>query len=159
MRRLIHCSVPIYLAAQLFALSGQAAASSDAAWEAHDQAVIQQCQDASQFPDAAPAGEPVLFDDEAGMTALLIQGHYSQDQMNGQAGQELCLFRRSSQEVYMADADKLAIGSDALPSTPTAAINDDSGSDDSGNPSGNPSGNDQAAGPTHPPSNQGGDAP
>ncbi|GHB32306.1 hypothetical protein [Salinicola rhizosphaerae] len=103
--------------------SAAAHASSDDAWEAQRQDLVAQCEDASQFPDAAPAGEPVIFDDEAGMTALLIQGHYPQAHMNGQAGQELCLYLRASQEVYIADADKLAIGSDALPSTPTDAMN------------------------------------
>ncbi|WP_206018994.1 hypothetical protein [Salinicola acroporae] len=129
MRRFTPYIAPTCLATALLAMAGPARASSDAAWEEHDRAVIEQCQQASQFPDAAPAGEPVLFDDEAGMTALLIQGHYPQDHMNGQAGQELCLFLRSSQEVYIADADKLAMGSDALPSTPTEAIN---GNADSG---------------------------
>lgn len=116
---------PIYLTLALAALAGQAQASSDDAWAAHDQAVVEQCQQASQFPDAAPAGDPVLFDDEVGMTALLIQGHYPQTHMNGQAGQELCLFQRSSQKVYITDADKLAVGSDALPSTPTDALEGD----------------------------------
>lgn len=124
MRWLILNSPPIALAAALFTLASAADASSAAAWAEHDRAVVERCQNASQFPDAAPAGDPVPFDDEAGMTALLIQGHYSQDHMNGEAGRELCLFLRSSQEVYMADADRLAIGSDALPSTPTDAINE-----------------------------------
>lgn len=129
MRRSNLHPIPVSLAAALLALAGSAHASSDAAWAEHDRAVVEQCQNASQFPDAAPAGDPILFDDEAGMTALLIQGHYSQkdgpqNDMNGEAGQELCLFLRSSQKVYMADADKLAIGSDALPSTPTDAINE-----------------------------------
>ncbi|WP_205909378.1 hypothetical protein [Salinicola lusitanus] len=132
MRRFTPYTVPTCLATALLAMAGPAQASSDAAWEEHDRAVIEQCQQASQFPDAAPAGEPVLFDDEAGMTALLIQGHYPQDHMNDQAGQELCLFLRSSQEVYIADADKLAIGSDALPSTPTEAINGDADSGSAG---------------------------
>jgi|GEM_PF-3020464 len=130
MRRTNLHPLPISLAAALFALAGSANASSDAAWAEHDRTVIEQCQQASQFPDAAPAGEPVLFDDEAGMTALLIQGHYPQDHMNGQAGQELCLFQRSSQEIYITDADKLAIGSDALPSTPTDAINESADNED-----------------------------
>ncbi|CAO1660225.1 MULTISPECIES: hypothetical protein [Salinicola] len=129
MRWLIPNSPPIALAAALFTLASAADASSAAAWAEHDRAVVERCQNASRFPDAAPAGDPVLFDDEAGMTALLIQGHYSQkdgpqNDMNGEAGRELCLFLRSSQEVYMADADRLAIGSDALPSTPTDVIND-----------------------------------
>ncbi|WP_322528749.1 hypothetical protein R5R73_03080 [Salinicola sp. LHM] len=124
MRRSNLHPIPVSLAAALLTLADSAHASSDAAWAEHDRAVVEQCQNASQFPDAAPAGDPVPFDDEAGMTALLIQGHYSQDHMNGEAGRELCLFLRSSQEVYMADADKLAIGSDALPSTPTDAINE-----------------------------------
>lgn len=125
MRRSTLSTTSACLATTLLAMAGPAHASSDDAWKEHDRAVIEQCQQASQFPDAAPAGEPVLFDDEAGMTALLIQGHYPQDHMNGQAGQELCLFLRSSQEVYIADADKLAMGSDALPSTPTDAIDGD----------------------------------
>lgn len=118
MRRLTFCLCVLGLF-----FTSQAYASSEKAWDEHDRAVIEQCQNASQFPDAAPAGDPVPFHDEAGMTALLLQGHYPQDHMNGKAGQELCLFLRASQEVYIADADKLAVGSDALPSTPTDALN------------------------------------
>lgn len=121
---------PIYLTLALATLAGQAHGSSDDAWAAHDQAVVEQCQQASQFADAAPAGDPVLFDDEAGMTALLIQGHYPQNHMNSQAGQELCLYQRSSQKVYITDADKLAVGSDALPSTPTDALESDAATDE-----------------------------
>ncbi|WP_204353027.1 hypothetical protein [Salinicola peritrichatus] len=118
MRRLTFCLCVLGLF-----FTSQAYASSEEAWDEHDRAVIEQCQNASQFPDAAPAGDPVPFHDEAGMTALLLQGHYPQDHMDGKAGQELCLFLRASQEVYIADADKLAVGSDALPSTPTDALN------------------------------------
>lgn len=123
-----------YLTALAVLLTSQAQASSDEAWAEHDREVIEQCQDASQFPDAAPAGAPIPFSDEAGMTALLIQGHYPQDHMNGEAGQELCLFLRASQEVYIADADKLAVGSDALPSTPTDALNQSKADDHTQSP-------------------------
>ncbi|WP_198651827.1 hypothetical protein [Salinicola sp. RZ23] len=96
-----------------------ARASSPAAWEDQTRDVIAQCTDASQFTDAEPAGAPVLFDDEAGTTALLLKGHYPQQHMNGRAGQELCLYLRASQEVFIAPADKLTAGADALPDTPT----------------------------------------
>ncbi|WP_207233631.1 hypothetical protein [Salinicola tamaricis] len=111
-----------------------ARASSPAAWEDQTRDVIAQCTDASQFPDAEPAGAPVLFDDEAGTTALLLKGHYPQQHMNGREGQELCLYLRASQEVFIAPADKLTAGADALPDAP-ADTADDANSDTSDNAS------------------------
>ncbi|WP_110670514.1 hypothetical protein [Salinicola halophilus] len=115
-------------------LPPSAMASSPDAWAAHEHHVVSRCVAASGFEDAAPAGEPVIFDDDAGITALLIQGHRAgakrssddartQDPMGDDAGQELCLYRRASETVYIAEADKLAQGSDALPATPTDALN------------------------------------
>ncbi|WP_353981029.1 hypothetical protein [Salinicola endophyticus] len=125
-------SLAIALTASLALTALPAQASSPAAWEDQTRDVIAQCTDASQFPDAEPAGAPVLFDDEAGTTALLLQGHYPQQHMNGRAGQELCLYLRASQEVFIAPADKLTAGPDALPDAPTDTADDTSKSDGAG---------------------------
>lgn len=82
-------------------------ASTSDAWAEHDAAVLEQCLALSQFEDAEAPGEPVLFSDEAGMTALLIAGTYPQAHMNGERGQELCLFDRAEEQAYIADADTL----------------------------------------------------
>lgn len=100
----------VSVAGLLLASMSSAFASTGDAWEAHDQEVLEQCLSLSQFENAVPAGEPVLFDDEVGMTALLLTGTYPQAYMNGQTGQELCLFDRSAQKAYIADADTLTEG-------------------------------------------------
>ncbi|WIX33403.1 hypothetical protein QO259_01725 [Salinicola sp. JS01] len=140
--RFSQASLAIAVTASLALTSLSAQASSPASWEDQTRDVIAQCTDASQFSDAEPAGAPVLFDDEAGTTALLLKGHYPQQHMNGREGQELCLYLRASQEVFIAPADKLTAGPDALPDAPTDTT-DDSGK--SGGAGGNDTATDDAA--------------
>ncbi|MDH4608689.1 hypothetical protein [Pseudomonas sp. BN102] len=95
----------LLLAATLFA--AQASASSDQAWHEHDARLLTACKAVSGLEDVRPAGQPVLFDDRLGLTALLLEGRYPQKHMKGQRGRELCLFERKSRKAHIAEADTL----------------------------------------------------
>ena len=95
----------LLLAATLFA--AQASASSDQAWQEHDARLLTACKAVSGLKDVRPAGQPVLFDDRLGLTALLLEGRYPQKHMKGQRGRELCLFERKSRQAHIAEADTL----------------------------------------------------
>ncbi|MDH4562784.1 hypothetical protein [Pseudomonas sp. BN411] len=97
-------SLPLLLAT-LFA--AQAHASSDQAWQEHDARLLSACKAVSGLKDVRPAGQPVLFDDSLGLTALVLEGRYPQPHMKNQRGRELCLFERKSRKAHIAEADTL----------------------------------------------------
>ena len=98
------------LALLLLVAAGQAQASSDQAWQAQEREMRERCLAASQLQQARIAGEPVLFDDRLGISALMLSGRYPQPHMQGQRGRELCLYQRSSGTAHIAEADRLIRG-------------------------------------------------
>lgn len=88
-------------------LAAQAHASSDQAWKEHDARLLSACKAVSGLQDVHPAGQPVLFDDRLGLTALMLEGRYPQPHMKDQRGRELCLFERKSRKAHIAEADTL----------------------------------------------------
>ncbi|NWL77079.1 hypothetical protein DM872_09460 [Pseudomonas taiwanensis] len=88
-------------------LGSQAFASSDQAWKEHDARLLSACKAVSSLKDVRPAGQPVLFDDRLGLTALVLEGRYPQPHMKNQRGRELCLFERKSRKAHIAEADAL----------------------------------------------------
>ncbi|MBD9413787.1 hypothetical protein IB234_04345 [Pseudomonas sp. PDM16] len=94
----------------LLIVAGQAQASSEQAWQAQERDMRERCLAASQLQQARIAGEPVLFDDQLGISALVISGRYPQPHMQGQRGRELCLYQRSSGTAHIAEADRLIKG-------------------------------------------------
>jgi hypothetical protein len=98
------------LALLLLVAAGPALASSDQAWQAQERDMRERCLAASQLQHARIAGEPVLFDDRLGISALLLSGRYPQPHMQGQRGRELCLYQRSSGTAHIAEADRLLKG-------------------------------------------------
>src|SRR5579863_6265123 len=84
-----------------------APASTPEAWSAYQQEVVKTCVAASLLRHARAAGERVDFDDDVGLSALLIAGEYSQPHMRGQRGRELCLFDKHTRRARIADADHL----------------------------------------------------
>ena len=84
-----------------------ATVSSPAAWSAHNREVAEACTKASGLKNAAVSGEPIVFDDSVGMTALLVSGRYPQPHMKNQAGRVLCLFDRKTREAKITPADQL----------------------------------------------------
>jgi hypothetical protein len=93
-----------------------ASASTPEAWSAYQQEVVKTCVAASSLRGAHAAGERIDFDDDVGLSALLIAGDYPQPHMKNQHGRELCLFNKYTRTAWMADADRLI---SAQP-TPTA---------------------------------------
>lgn len=91
----------------LLALCATAQASSDDAWAAHDQQVIDTCVAASQLKDSQPVGRPAEFDDSVGYSALLLQGHYPQAHMKNRMGRELCLFDKKQQRAQVSEWDSI----------------------------------------------------
>ncbi len=70
-----------------FALfSGIAQASSSQAWNEQRQQMLKSCLAASQFKDAHARSKPAEFDDQVGMSALLIEGVYPQKHMQQRTG-------------------------------------------------------------------------
>ena len=102
---------PLFKRAALLActalLASHAVASSPAAWSAHDKEVAASCVKASTLKNAQPAGQPMAYDDRAGMTVLLISGRYPQAHMKNRAGRELCLFDRKTRAAYVIEADQI----------------------------------------------------
>lgn len=88
-------------------ISPSALASSADAWQDHDAAVESACIKASSLSKASAVGNIHLFDDQAGFSALLIEGLYPQKQMKNQRGRELCLYQRTSKRAFIAEADDL----------------------------------------------------
>ena len=62
-------------------VSGIAQASSSQAWNEQRQQMLKACLAASQFKDAHARSKPAEFDDQVGMSALLIEGVYPQKHM------------------------------------------------------------------------------
>ncbi|QXI29506.1 hypothetical protein [Pseudomonas vanderleydeniana] len=91
----------------LTALATQAQASSPAEWAAHDKAVQASCIKASHLRNVKQVGNPALFDDKLGYTALLLRGHYPQAHMKNQAGTELCLYNRKSKTATVTEWDSV----------------------------------------------------
>ena len=90
-----------------------ALASSPAAWSAHDREVASACTKASGLKMAAVSGQPMVFDDSVGMTALVVTGRYPEPHMENQPGRVLCLFDRKTREAQTTPADQLRWASPA----------------------------------------------
>ena len=80
-------------------------ASSEQAWNKHDQEIKAACIKASQLKNAKTVSNVMLFDDRVGYSALLIQGQYPQVHMKNKTGQELCLWNKTTKKAYLSEAD------------------------------------------------------
>ena len=95
--------------------TNMAMASSPAAWAAHDREVAEACTKASGLKKAVASGEPMVFDDSVGVTALLVSGRYPQPHMKNQPGRVLCLFDRKTRDAKITPADQLRWAAPAKP--------------------------------------------
>ncbi|MGY4490436.1 hypothetical protein [Pseudomonas sp. TE3610] len=91
----------------LAATLGTAHASSEQAWAAHDDDVINTCLAASQLKTAQAVGRPAEFDDAVGYSAILIQGRYPQPHMKNALGRELCLFDKQRRTAHVSEWDSI----------------------------------------------------
>ncbi|ENX42835.1 hypothetical protein [Acinetobacter sp. NIPH 2100] len=80
-------------------------ASSEQAWNKHDQDIKTACIKASQLKNAKPVSNIMLFEDRVGYSAVLIQGKYPQAHMKNKTGQELCLWNKTSKKAYLTEAN------------------------------------------------------
>ncbi|NNP70032.1 hypothetical protein [Acinetobacter sp. Ac_5812] len=80
-------------------------ASSEQAWNKHDQEIKAACIKASQLKNAKTVSNVMLFDDRVGYSAVLIEGKYSQAHMKNKTAQELCLWNKTSKKAYLAEAN------------------------------------------------------
>lgn len=96
-----------------------APASTPAAWTAFDQEVLRACVAASTLKDPQAAGSRVDFDDQAGVSLLLLTGHYSQPRMHNKPGAELCLFDRRTRKAVVTEADHFVAPKAATAPTPS----------------------------------------
>lgn len=78
-------------------------ASSEQAWNKHDQDIKAACIKATQLKNAKPASNIMLFDDRVGYSAILIQGKYHQAHMKNKTGQELCLWNKTTNKAYLSE--------------------------------------------------------
>ncbi|EOR07623.1 hypothetical protein [Acinetobacter genomosp. 15BJ] len=86
------------------AVSSVTFASSEQAWNKHDQEIKKACIKASQLKSAKTVSNIMLFDDRVGYSALLIEGKYPQAHMKNKTGQELCLWNKTSKKAYLTEA-------------------------------------------------------
>lgn len=91
------------------AFCASAGASSPAAWSAHDKEVAEACTRASGLKNAQASGQPMVYDDRLGLTALMVSGRYPQPHMKNRAGKVLCLFDRRKREAFVTEADQLTV--------------------------------------------------
>ncbi|MGN8250044.1 hypothetical protein [Pseudomonas sp. SMV7] len=89
----------ILITCTLFSATAQA--SSSQAWNEQRQQMLKACLAASQFKDAHVRSKPAEFDDQVGMSALLIEGVYPQQHMQQRTGTELCLYDRRQQRAFI----------------------------------------------------------
>ncbi|WP_144170591.1 hypothetical protein [Pseudomonas sp. Kh13] len=83
--------------------SGIVQASSSQAWTEQRQQMLKACLAASQFKDAHARSKPADFDDQIGMSALLIEGVSPQKHMQQRTGTELCLYDRQHQRAFVSE--------------------------------------------------------
>ena len=98
------------IGAGLLAGGGAGYASTPEAWSAFDEEVLRACVAASSLKGAQAAGTRIDFDDQAGVSALLLSGHYAQPRMHNKPGAELCLFDRRSRKAVVTEADQFIRG-------------------------------------------------
>lgn len=97
-----HC-----LLATLLFCAASAQASTPEAWQEQDKRMLAACTKLSGLKEVKAAGQPVLFDDRLGITALALSGRYPQAHMKNRAGRELCLYQRKSGKAFISEADNL----------------------------------------------------
>ena len=100
---------PFLVALALSCAASVANASTDAAWQVHDQQVKSACLAASELQKPKVSGRAVVFDDAVGYSALLLSGRYPKPRAKHLSGSELCLFDRKTGIAHIADADNFGL--------------------------------------------------
>lgn len=99
MRGMILVAIPVALA-----LAAPALAASTAAWEKGMSQATRACQKASNLKNAAIVGQPILFSDDSGKTALLVTGRWRPAHMRNARATMLCLYDRRTRKAEAQEA-------------------------------------------------------
>lgn len=86
-------------------------ASSDAAWKQGMAQATSACQNASGLKAAAIAGQPILFGDDTGKTALLVTGRWRPAHMKNARATMLCLYDRRTRKAETQEAPRWSVAS------------------------------------------------
>ncbi|GGE15376.1 hypothetical protein GCM10011529_22240 [Polymorphobacter glacialis] len=106
--RLIKLATPV-LAVAVLAVAAPAAASSDAAWDKGMAQASKACIKVSNLRQAAIIGQPILFSDDSGKTALLVGGRWRPAHMKGARATMLCLYDRKMRTAETQEALKWGV--------------------------------------------------
>jgi len=97
------------VALALLTCSGTSMASSDAAWKAHELLVSKACLAASKLQDPQAASQLLIYPDQIGYTALLIEGRMAKSKPNlmslgsSHIRRELCIYQRKTRQVTVQE--------------------------------------------------------
>lgn len=83
---------------------GPVAASTPSAWDASEAAAVVACLKASDLDAAKVRGRPLVLDDSAGKTAVLVRGRWKPAHMKGARATMLCLYDRAGQTAAVTEA-------------------------------------------------------
>ena len=84
-------------------LIGCAPASSPDAWSDYEKEVATACFAASGFKDAEAHTKLIVFGDDVGRDALIVEGVYPQPHMDGAKGKMLCLFDKATRTAAVSE--------------------------------------------------------
>lgn len=84
-------------------LIGCAPASSPEAWSDYEKEVAAACFAATGFKDAEAHTKLIVFGDDIGRDALIVEGIYPQAHMNGAKGKMLCLFDKATRKAAVSE--------------------------------------------------------
>lgn len=87
-------------------LAGPATAASPDAWAQGMRDAKAACRKASDLKNAASLGQPVLFSDASGKTAILVTGIWRPARMKGARATMLCLYDRGSRTAEVQEAKR-----------------------------------------------------
>jgi len=102
----MRCSKWLVLLAAL-GTSAPVLASSTESWASSDKQTSQACINASGLKNAKPVTNIMLFSDQVGYSALVLEGTYPQKHMKNKRGRELCLYQRATKTASVTEADDL----------------------------------------------------
>ena len=79
-----------------------AAASSPDAWAEYETKLTAACLAASGFKDAKAHTDIIMFGDDVGIDALVVEGAHPQEHMKGEHGMVLCLYNKMTETVVVS---------------------------------------------------------
>lgn len=78
------------------------AASSSDAWAEYETKLTAACLAASGFKDAKAHTDIIMFGDDVGIDALVVEGAHPQEHMKGEHGMVLCLYNKTTEKAAVS---------------------------------------------------------